>query len=268
MTRTEVRQVLDELGIRPSKALGQNFLVDANILRIIVEQADVRRTETVLEIGPGLGMLTGELIARAKKVVAIEKDRRLCRYLRGRFPDIELMEGDAVEVELPRCDKVVANLPYSISTPILERFVEGEAKPRRMVVTLQREVAQRLAATPRHKDYGALTLFTTLCYHVTVAHVISPHCFYPEPRVESAVVVLDRRDPRVKPAPGAPFHEIVRLGFGHRRKMLKKLLAGRGDIEAAFASVGISATARAEELSLEQWIRLANVLRSTSRDRA
>jgi 16S rRNA (adenine1518-N6/adenine1519-N6)-dimethyltransferase len=260
MTLTEVRRVLDKLGIRPSKALGQNFLVDANILCIIIEQADVRRDETVLEIGPGLGVLTEELAARAKQVITIEKDRRLCEYLRGKFPNIELVEGDAVEVALPRCDKVVANLPYSISTPILERFVEGDPKPRRIVVTLQREVAQRLAAPPRSKDYGALTLFTGLCYHVTVAHIISGHCFYPEPEVESAVVVLDRRDPRTKLAQDAPFHKIVRAGFGHRRKMLKKLLAGCGNIEAAFASAEISASARAEELSLEQWIRLANAL--------
>jgi 16S rRNA (adenine1518-N6/adenine1519-N6)-dimethyltransferase len=254
MTLTEVRRVLDELGLRPSKALGQNFLVDGNILRIIVEQADVRRDETVLEIGPGLGVLTEELAARAKLVIAIEKDRRLCEYLRGKFPDIELVEGDAAEVELPACDKVVANLPYSISTPTLERLVEGEAKPRRMVVALQREVAQRLAAPPRSKDYGALTLFTGLRYHVTVAHLISPHCFYPEPRVESAVVVLDRREPRVKLEPGAPFHAIVRAGFAHRRKMLGKLLAEFGTLEAA------TARKRAEELSLEEWIRLANAL--------
>ena len=193
MTLSEVRGVLDELGIRPSKVLGQNFLVDANILRIIVEQADVRRDETVLEIGPGLGVLTGALMDRAGLVIAVEKDRRLCEFLREKFPKLQLIEGDAVDVKLPACDKVVANLPYNISTPILERFVEGEEKPRRLVLTLQREVAQRLAARPRTKDYGALTLFTGLYYHVTVAHVISPHCFFPEPQVESAIVVLDRQ---------------------------------------------------------------------------
>jgi 16S rRNA (adenine1518-N6/adenine1519-N6)-dimethyltransferase len=261
MTLTEVRQLLDGLGIRPSKALGQNFLVDRNILAIIVETADVRRDETILEIGPGLGVLTAELAARARRVIAIEKDRQLCEHLCETLPGIELIEGDAVEVELPACDKVVANLPYSISTPILERFVEGERKPRTLVVTLQREVAQRLAATPRHKDYGALTLFTGLYYHVTIAHIISPQCFYPEPQVESALVVLERRDPRVRLETGAPFHRIVRAGFGQRRKMLKKLLTGFDGIEKAFAPAGVPATARAEELSLEQWIKLANALR-------
>lgn len=129
-----------------------------------------------------------------------------------------------------------------------------------MVLTLQREVAQRLAATPRHKEYGALTVFTQLRYHVTIVHIVSPRCFYPTPRVESAIVVLERRDPRVKLQAGAPFHEIVRTGFSQRRKMLKKLLAKFGSADMGLASAGVSSTARAEELSLEQWIILANVL--------
>src|SRR5258706_4716160 len=258
MTLTEVRQRLAELEIRPSKALGQNFLIDGNILDIIIEEADVRSNETVIEVGPGLGALTARLADRAGRLVAVEKDRRLAGYIREKFPEVELIVGDAVKVELPACDKVVANLPYNISTPILERFVEGESKPRRMVLTLQREVAVRLAATPRHKDYGALTLFTQLCYHVTMVHVVSAKCFFPAPTVESAIVALDRREPRVKLLPGAPFHEIVRQGFNQRRKMLRKLVTGA---DAALQAQGLSATVRAEELSLEQWITLANALR-------
>ncbi|HUJ09367.1 MAG TPA: 16S rRNA (adenine(1518)-N(6)/adenine(1519)-N(6))-dimethyltransferase RsmA [Verrucomicrobiae bacterium] len=267
MTLTEVRRLLDEFGIRPSKTLGQNFLIDSNILHIILREADVRRDETVLEIGPGLGVLTEVLVERVHRVVAIEKDPRLCAYLRQRFAQVELIEGDAVEVLGSRFPvpgsgfKVVSNLPYSISTPILERLVDGDLKPRRMVVTLQREVAQRLAARPRRKEYGGLTLFTQLHYHCTIAHVVSPGCFYPSPRVDSAVVVLDRRDPRVQLEPGAPFHEIVRAGFSHRRKTLRKLLAGQAQVDEAFSRLGLSATARAEELTLEEWIGLANALR-------
>ncbi len=252
MTRTEVRQLLAELELRPSKALGQNFLIDVNIARIVVREADVREDETVIEIGPGLGALTEELAGRARRLVAVEKDARLCRYLRERLPGIELVEGDAVEVALPACDKVVANLPYSISTPILERFVEGEQKPRALVLMLQREVAHRLGAQPRTKEYGALTLFTQLSYHVTVAHVVSPHCFFPEPQVESAIVVLNRREPRVRLKAGAPFHAMVRAGFSQRRKMLGKRLAEFGLLDAEIARK------RAEELSLDEWIALAN----------
>jgi 16S rRNA (adenine1518-N6/adenine1519-N6)-dimethyltransferase len=261
MTSTEVRELLARLALRPSKALGQNFLTDQNIRDIILREADIRPGEIVLEIGPGLGALTAELLAHAGKVIAIERDRRLCAWLRERFPGLELVQGDALTVKLPAADKIVANLPYSISTSILERLVEAEPKPRRMVVTLQREVAQRLAARPRSKEYGALTLFTQLDYHVTIAHIVSARCFHPAPRVESAVVVLDRREPRVKLVPGAPFHQIIRQGFGQRRKMLRKLLADFPGIEPALAGLGVPATARAEELGLEQWIALANALR-------
>lgn len=246
---------MEELGVRPSRRLGQNFLIDGNILDIIVREADVRSEETVIEIGPGLGALTGRLVERAARVIAVEKDRRLAEHIRRTFPEVELIVGDAVNVPLPAGDKVVANLPYSISTPVLERFVEGEPKPRRMVFTLQREVAQRLAATPRQRDYGALTLFTQLWYHVTIVHVVSPRCFFPEPKVDSAIVALDRREPRVKLLPGAPFHQIVRRGFSQRRKMLGKLLADFGAVEAGIAR------RRAEELSLPEWIALANALR-------
>src|SRR5579859_4548452 len=266
MTLTEVRQLLIEFNIRPSKALGQNFLIDGNILRILVEQADLRGDETALEIGPGLGVLTVELVARSKHVVAIEKDRRLCEYLRGRVDGVELIEGDAVKVlehanfQIASPYKVVANLPYNISTAILEQLVERDDKPRAMVLTVQREVAQRLAATPRHKDYGALTVFTQLWYHVTIAHIISRRCFFPAPHVDSAIVVLERRDTREKLQAGAPFHDIVRAGFGQRRKMLHKLLLEFGDVDGAFAAAGVAATARAEELAVEQWITLANYL--------
>lgn len=276
MTLTEVRRLLTELGIRPNRAMGQNFLIDSNILAIIIEQARIKPDETVIEVGPGLGVLTAELIARAGRVIAIEKDRRLCSYLRDQFPFLELIEGDAVKVlhsefkvqgsafsVLSSGYKIVSNLPYSISTPILERFVEAARKPRSIVVTLQREVAARLAAQPGTKEYGALTLLTQVYYHATVAHIVSPRCFYPSPRVESAVVVLERRDPRATLVPGARFADAVRAGFGHRRKMLKKQLMSFGEVDRAFANLGISATVRAEELDLDQWIALANALVTT-----
>ena len=143
----------------------------------------------------------------------------------------------------------------SISTPLLERVVEGPHPPRAMVVMLQREVAQRLTAAPRSKEYGALTVLTQVRYDSHVAHVVSPKCFYPAPEVESAIVVLLRRDPRVKLRPGAPFREIVRAGFGHRRKMLGKLLSPFGPVPERIAHQ------RAEELSVNEWIELANGLR-------
>jgi 16S rRNA (adenine1518-N6/adenine1519-N6)-dimethyltransferase len=261
MTMTEVRQLLAELELRPSKALGQNFLIDGNILDILEREADIRSTETVVEIGPGLGALTHRLTERAARVIAIEKDGRLAAFIRRQYPVVEVIHGDACDVELPACDKVVANLPYSISTAILERFVEGPHPPRRLVLTLQKEVGWRLAATPRHKDYSALTILTQLRYHVTIAHLVSPRCFFPAPHVDSAIVALDRRDPRVALEPGAPFQHLVRLGFQQRRKMLHGLLGQPARVNAALSAIGAGPTARAEELSLDQWIALANALR-------
>ena len=173
---------------------------------------------------------------------------------------MELIHGDACKVDLPACDTVVANLPYSISTAILERFVEGANRPRRLVLTVQREVGQRLAAAPRHKDYSALTLFTQLRYHVTIVHVVSRHCFFPAPHVDSAIIALDRREPRELLEPGSPLQQVDRLGFQQRRKMLRKLLGDRDRVDAALLAVAAPVTARAEELSLEQWIALANRL--------
>ncbi|MCX7887639.1 MAG: 16S rRNA (adenine(1518)-N(6)/adenine(1519)-N(6))-dimethyltransferase RsmA [Verrucomicrobiae bacterium] len=272
MTPTEVRRLLTELDLRPSRALGQHFLIDQNIRDLILRHADVRSDETVIEIGPGLGALTAHLHRQAARLIAIERDPRLAEFLRKRFAGIELIVGDAVGVlrsgrfeHLPSTYKIVSNLPYSISSAVLETVVESPQKPRLMVLTMQREVALRLAATPRHKDYGALTVFTQLYYHVTIAHVVSPHCFYPEPRVDSAIVVLDRREPRIRLQKNAPFQQLVRAGFRQRRKMLRKLLAGHDGLADALRAAGVSPMARAEELSLEQWIVLANAIGSSTK---
>ncbi|MDW8344847.1 MAG: 16S rRNA (adenine(1518)-N(6)/adenine(1519)-N(6))-dimethyltransferase RsmA [Verrucomicrobiae bacterium] len=262
MNLTELRSTLAELGLRPRRSWGQHFLVDHNILRLVIEAADVRADETVLEVGPGLGVLTEPLLERARQVIAIERDPRLAEYLRARFPSLEIIVGDAATVPLPAFDKLVANLPYQITTPLLERVVESAAPPRCIVVMVQREVADRLAAQPRTKEYGALTVLTQRRYDVEVVHGVSARCFYPPPAVDSAIVRLLRREPRTRLLADAPFHEIVRAGFGHRRKMLGKLLAPFGTIPASVAR------RRAEELSLDEWIGLANQLRPVGSARA
>jgi 16S rRNA (adenine1518-N6/adenine1519-N6)-dimethyltransferase len=266
MKLSEVQQTLQRLGLRPSKALGQHFLIDRNILGIIIDQARLSRDDTILEIGTGLGVLTRELLLRAGRVIGIEKDTRLCAYLRDLLPGLDLIEGDAVEVVgsgFPSPGpglKVVANLPYNISTPVLERLVESGSPPCRMVLLLQREVADRLVARPRTKTYGALTLYTRLRYHPTLVHVVSARCFYPRPHVESAIVLLERRDPRTALQSRQRFHELVRTGFSQRRKTLRKLLARFGDLDPVLVDVGATTRARAEELDLDQWIKVANAL--------
>jgi 16S rRNA (adenine1518-N6/adenine1519-N6)-dimethyltransferase len=195
MTLTETRAALEQLGLRPSRSLGQSFLVDQNIALLIVSAAGLTLNDTVLEIGPGLGALTELMVERAGRVVAVEKDARLCEFLHGRFGrrrKLQLVHADALAVDLAAFApfKVVANLPYAVSTPLLMRLVESPARPRLMVLTVQREVGDRLAARPGTKDYGALTLFTQLYYEARRAHVVAPGCFWPAPEVESAVMVL------------------------------------------------------------------------------
>jgi 16S rRNA (adenine1518-N6/adenine1519-N6)-dimethyltransferase len=272
MNLTECKIALTELGMRPTKSLGQNFLVDSNILDIIVRAARLDSRDAVLEIGPGLGGLTAKLLTLAGTVVSIEKDARLHDWLNRRFADarnLKLICADALEAELPPIlrdgqFKLVANLPYCISSALIERFVENPPRPVSMTLTMQREMGERLAANPSTKDYGALTLFTQLRYHVTLERIISPHCFFPPPEVQSAVVVLDRREPRVKLKEGAPFQQIVRAAFAQRRKMLRKMLVQSGfaaqSVDAAFEKLKVASTARGEELSLENFITLANEL--------
>ncbi|MBI5394998.1 MAG: ribosomal RNA small subunit methyltransferase A [Verrucomicrobia bacterium] len=279
MTPTETRAALERLALRPSRALGQNFLVDQNIARLIVDAAGLRDSDTVLEIGPGLGALTELLLDRAGRVVAVEKDARLHEFLRerlGRRSNLQLLHADALEVDFASLVtrhssplKVVANLPYAISTPLLMRLVESPTRPSLMVLTLQREVGDRLAAAPRTKDYGALTLYTQLYYDVRRAHLVSPSCFLPAPEVGSAVMTLRLAPhPLLEPELEAPFKQLVRAGFGHRRKMLrgalpKSELGGwiKSDtLEASLARLGLPRTARAEELSLAQWLQLTRTL--------
>jgi len=283
MTPTETRAAIQHLQLRPSRVLGQNFLVDQNIARLIVKAAELRATDAVLEIGPGLGALTELLLERAGRVVAVEKDARLAAFLRERFDrreKLQLVHGDALEFDfaaaLPASFKVVANLPYAISTPLLMHLVESPTPPRLMVLTVQREVADRLTAQPRTKDYSALTLFTQLHYDVRREHRVSRACFLPMPMVESAVIVLRlATHPLLEPALEGPFKQMVRAAFQHRRKMLRGVLSksGLGDwmrpdkLEAALERLGARLTVRAEELSLAQWLLLTRelVLPATAR---
>ena len=274
MTPNETRAALDLLALQPSRALGQNFLVDRNIACLIVEAAGLHDDDTVLEIGPGLGALTELLLEHAARVVAVEKDGRLCEFLRERFArrqKLQLIHADALEFDFAPVApfKVVANLPYSVATPVMQRLVDSPVRPRQMVLTVQREVANRLAAQPRTKDYGALTLFTQLYYEVRREHIITPRCFIPPPAVDSAVVSLRLAPhPLLEPGLEAPFKELVRAGFGQRRKMLRGVLpkcatrvpVTADRLKAALERLGLPPTARGEELSLAQWLLLTRDL--------
>lgn len=286
MTLTEMREWLVKRDIQLTRSLGQNFLHDQNQLRHIVAVADIRRTDKILEVGPGLGPLTELLLEQAGEVLAIEMDGRLVEVLEDRFaadlerrdakqePDatrakFELLHGDALGYlkDEPRdwSDwKLVANLPYSVASPILVELACGARSPQKIVATLQLEVAQRLMAQADDDDYGILTLLVQLDFQPREWFKIPPGCFFPSPDVDSACVVLERRaEPMLLENLRATYVKIVKRAFSQRRKMMMKLLkqdwpAER--VEAAFHTLNISPQERAEKLALEQFVKLTTIL--------
>lgn len=272
MTLSEMRRVLEARRLQLTKSLGQNFLHDGNQLRRIVQAAELESADRVLEIGPGLGPLTELLLANAGEVMAIEKDARLVAFLREKFAgrsQLRLMEADALEVlRGPAQDwsewKLVANLPYSVASPILVELAQAPRPPRRMVATLQLEVAQRLAADAGTADYGLLSLLVQLHFEPRGHFRIPASCFFPAPDVDSACVTLVRRGHALLPGSQVPlFGRVIKQAFSQRRKMMFKLLKEQWPapvLEKAFAALDLSPQTRAETVSLEQFVRLTQAL--------
>lgn len=269
MKLSEMRELLATRGIQLTKSLGQNFLHDGNQLRRILEAAELTKTDKVLEIGPGLGPLTELLLEQAGEVLAIEKDARLVQVLRERLPQLKLIHDDALDFirREPRdwSDwKLVANLPYSVASPLLVELAQSPQRPERMVVTLQLEVARRLMATLADKDYGVLTLLMQLDYEPRDSFKIPASCFFPAPDVDSTCVVLVRREkPLLADGQREVFVKIVKRAFSQRRKMMMKLL--REDwpeqkLSIAFETVKLSPQIRAEALNLDNFIALTQSL--------
>jgi 16S rRNA (adenine1518-N6/adenine1519-N6)-dimethyltransferase len=276
-----MRDLLARHDIQLTKSLGQNFLHDAHQLERIVAAADLTKTDKVLEIGPGLGPLTELLLQKAGEVFAIEKDARLAPILRERFisqtalptPQLELLQTDALDYlkREPRDWhdwKLVANLPYSVASPILVELAAGARAPKMLVATLQLEVAQRLFAQPDTDDYGVLTLLVQLDFEPRGLFKIPPGCFFPPPDVDSACVSLVRRaQPLLPEEQRKTFHRLVKQAFSQRRKMMLKLLKQdwpKEKLEAAFATLNISLQERAEKLSLEQFVALTKILTAST----
>ena len=273
VTLSEVREFLIARDFHPSRALGQNFLVDRNILALIVRHAGIVADEHVLEIGPGLGALTGLLLDAGARVTAIEKDRRLCEYLRDIFvdrSDLELIEGDALDRDLPALlaggiHAVVANLPYSSGSRMLVELCEAPAAPARLCVTVQQEVAERLTARPGSRPCGLLTMLCGYRFDCAMVHTISPSCFWPRPAVGSAVVVLTRTRPALPADAEAHFRACVHHAFTHRRKQLATIFAHAQEplamppdaCRAWLRAQGLPETARPEDLSVVHWRALA-----------
>ncbi len=287
MKLTEMKEVLATRDIQLTKSLGQNFLHDGNQLRRILAVADLKRTDRVLEIGPGLGPLTEMLVEEVGEVLAIEKDARLVEVLKERFnvqqesclsltsegtgerPALRLLHDDALEyLKREARDwgdwKMVANLPFSVASPLLVELALATRGPQRIVGTLQVEVAMRLHAEPGAPDYGVLTLLVQLNYEPQPWFKIPASCFFPEPDVDCACICLVRREPPpLTDDQRKAFIQLVKRSFSQRRKMMFKLLKADWPEEGlaqAFERLNLSPKIRAEEVSLDQFTQLARTL--------
>ena len=276
----EVRRTLRREGLRASHARSQNFLADPDVLEAILDLADAAAGTRVLEIGPGLGILTGGLLDAGAAVTAVELDRSLNAYLRERFAEaidagrLRLIEGDALDLDLPDLVpspfRVVANIPYHITSPLLHRLLERAPRPERLVLMLQAEVAARIAAAPGAMSY--LSVFVQFHSAVRIALRVPPEAFEPAPKVASAVVVLEPHALRALPSEreGALWG-LVQSGFRERRKMVRNVLArqlhtgpdgatgpmvGQVRVDAALAAAGITGDRRPQTLSVGDWLRL------------
>jgi len=261
---------------RPLKSLGQNFLVDQNIVSRIIDSAGLLPGDAVVEIGPGRGALTEHLAARAGRLLLVEYDHALAAGLAGQYrenPHITVIDGDILDVDLDglldreRNDwKVVANLPYNISSQVLFRLLEVRSRLSRMVLMLQKEVGDRLTASPDTPDYGVTTVLLGLWFDIRREFIVSPGCFHPRPKVDSAVLsFVPLAEPRVAVGKEELFRRVVKGAFAMRRKTLSNCLkraglCGPDELGAILDGCGIDGRRRGETLSLEEFARLSRCL--------
>lgn len=271
-----VRARLRDAGLRPSKRRGQNFLCHSGILAAIVQAGELSSSDVVLEIGAGLGVLTAELASRAGHVIAIELDRNLCGMLEAVYPpggNVQLVCGDVLRVGreeiVPsggRSFKVIANLPYYLTSPLLEKMLVEWPEMTAAVIMVQEEVARRLVAHPGSGEYGSLTVMVNYYAQTEIVRLVPPSAFWPRPDVRSAVVRLVRHSSPPVPVDSVRLFRVVRAAFGQRRKQLRNSLTGpplglpAGYAGELLARAGIDGERRAETMSLAEFAALAQLL--------
>ncbi len=272
MKDIKTRDLVEKYDFKFSKALGQNFLIDDSVLNDIVNGADVNEEDLVIEIGPGVGTLTAQILKRAKRVVAIELDNDLIPILMEELGDnqkFQLIHNDALKVDFnevigdEKSVKLVANLPYYVTTPIIAKLLKDGYNFKSLTIMIQKEVAERINAEPNCKEYGALSLLVQYYCNTSIVRNVPAKCFMPRPKVDSIVIRLDKLDaPRVSPDNEKLFFDIIRNSFNMRRKTLwnstKTLGLSKEVLTVAYEEAGIDPKRRGETLSIEEFCALSN----------
>ncbi|MCR1951035.1 MULTISPECIES: 16S rRNA (adenine(1518)-N(6)/adenine(1519)-N(6))-dimethyltransferase RsmA [unclassified Clostridium] len=265
-------ELVKKYNFKFSKSLGQNFLIDDSVPRDIVAGAEVDENDLVIEIGPGVGTLTAQLLNKAKKVVAIELDNDLIPILNqeiGDNPKFTLIHNDALKVNFndiigeEKSVKLVANLPYYVTTPIIVKLLKEGYKFKSLTIMIQKEVAERMNADPGNKDYGSLSLLVQYYCNTKIVRRVPPQCFIPRPKVDSIVIRLDKlSEPKVKVQNEKLFFDIIRNSFNMRRKTLwngvKNIGLSKENLELAFNEAGIDPKRRGETLTIEEFATLSD----------
>ena len=273
MTLPELKIALNEADVTPSRKLGQNFLHDANVARWIGAQLDPQPDDCVIEVGPGTGALSEHLIGKVRKLVLVEYDQRLAEYLTRKFagePSVEVYSEDGARFDVRPFwaegkVKLLGNLPYSAGGAILRNFLKGPTPVERAVIMLQKEVIDRILAEPRTKAFGVLTLRMQSEWDSAPIKTIGPECFHPRPLIDSTVMMCRQRAVALPVFDKRLFDELIRRGFAQRRKMLRKAMPDAPAWSEVAQQVGCTETARAEELSLLQWVELTRCYDESSR---
>ncbi len=281
-----IKDICRQYDLRPAKSLGQNFLMDKNILKKIIFFANVGKNDVVVEVGPGTGVLTAELLKEAKLVYAVEKDKRAASILKASFKEkdnklkrkLELIEGDILKEDLEKLGlkdgkyKVVANIPYNITSAIIRKFLSGNIKPKEMILLVQKEVAQRIVSRP--PDMSVLSVSVLFYGKPKILAFVSKNCFWPRPKVDSAILKITAEPDRFpyEPQKEDLFFKLVKAGFSAKRKQLKNNLAKGLNLDVELAEyilleAGLKKESRAQELSIDDWLELYKFLEANYADR-
>lgn len=272
MTQTSktslIFKILHKYSVKPNKIMGQNFLIDENVLKKIIEIANIKPKDTILEVGPGLGILTMELAKKAKYVIAIEKDKKLCEILKQilknqKINNVKIVNKDVLKIQNSEIEskfkiqnyKIVANIPYYLTSPLIRKFLEAENKPSEIILMVQKEVAERICAQP--PKMSLLAVSVQFYAKPEIVFSVSKNSFYPTPKVDSAIIkIVPQETPEIDVN---KFFAIVKMGFSAKRKMLSNNLKSQfqsSNVKSILKNIELNPNIRAENLTIENWIKL------------